>query len=60
MPQRSCPSPRYARNHNMPELCFALFVKLLGEWVASSPLARPRWSEATEVGYPSLICKRRR
>ena len=29
--------------------------RLLGEWVASSPLARPRWSEATEVGYPSLI-----
>ena len=60
MPQRSYPSPRYARNHNMSELCFALFVKLFGEWVASSPLARARWSEATEVGYPSLICKRRR
>ena len=29
--------------------------RLLGEWVASSPLARARWSEATEVGYPSLI-----
>ena len=28
---------------------------LLGEWVASSPLARATWSEATEVGYPSLI-----
>ena len=28
---------------------------LLGEWVASSPLARARWSEATEVGYRSLI-----
>ena len=27
----------------------------LGEWVASSPLARARWSEAMEVGYPSLI-----
>ena len=27
----------------------------LGEWVASCPLARARWSEATEVGYPSLI-----
>ena len=25
--------------------------QLLGEWVASSPLARARWSEATEVGY---------
>ena len=33
-----------------------LVFQLLGvEWVASSPLARARWSEATEVGYPSLI-----
>ena len=33
-----------------------LVSQLLGEWVASSPLARTRWSEATDVGYPSLIC----
>ena len=32
-----------------------LVSQLLGEWVASSPLARARWSEATEVSYPSLI-----
>ena len=32
-----------------------LVSRLLGEWVASSPLARARWSEATEVGYPSFI-----
>ena len=32
--------------------------RLLGEWVPSSPLARARWSEATEVGYPSLICNK--
>ena len=32
-----------------------LVSQLLGDWVASSPLARARWSEATEVGYPSLI-----
>ena len=32
-----------------------LVSQLLGEWVASSPLARARWCEATEVGYPSLI-----
>ena len=32
-----------------------LVSQLLGKWVASSPLARARWSEATEVGYPSLI-----
>ena len=32
-----------------------LVSRLLGEWVASSPLARARWSEATEVDYPSLI-----
>ena len=32
-----------------------LVSQLLGEWVASSPLARARWSGATEVGYPSLI-----
>ena len=32
-----------------------LVSQLLGEWVASSPLARARWSEATAVGYPSLI-----
>ena len=29
--------------------------QLLGESVASSPLARAQWSKATEVGYPSLI-----
>ena len=34
--------------------------QLLGEWVASSPLARARWSEATEVGYPSLATSKRR
>ena len=32
-----------------------LVSQLLGEWVASSPLARARWSDAMEVGYPSLI-----
>ena len=29
--------------------------QLLGEWVASSPLARARWSEAMVIGYRSLI-----
>ena len=37
-----------------------LVSQLLGEWVASSPLARARWSEATEVGYPSLICDKQK
>ena len=37
-----------------------LVSQLLGEWVASSPLARARWSEATEVGYPSLIRDRQK
>ena len=32
-----------------------LVSELVGEWVVSSPLARARWSEAMEVGYPSLI-----
>ena len=32
-----------------------LVSRLLGEWVASSPLARAQWPKATEVGYPSLI-----
>ena len=32
-----------------------LVSQLLGDWVASSPLARARWSEAMVVGYPSLI-----
>ena len=32
-----------------------LVSQLLGEWVASSPLAKTRWMEATEVGYPSFI-----
>ena len=32
-----------------------LVSQLLGEWVASCPLARARWSPATDVGYPSLI-----
>ena len=36
-----------------------LVSQLLGEWVASSPLARARWSEATDVGYPSLIRTKR-
>ena len=29
--------------------------QLLGEWVASSPLAKARWVEAMDVGYPSLV-----
>ena len=29
---------------------------LLGECVASSPLAHTLWVEATKVGYPSLVC----
>ena len=33
---------------------------LLGEWVASSPLARALWSEATEVGDPSFATSKRR
>ena len=32
-----------------------LVSQFLGEWVASSPLAKARWAEATEVGYPTLI-----
>ena len=32
-----------------------LVSQLLGEWVASSPLAKARWVEATDVGYPSLV-----
>ena len=32
-----------------------LVSQLLGEWVASSRLARARCFQATEVGYPSLI-----
>ena len=35
-------------------LCDPLVAQLLGEWVASSPLAKARWSEATEIGYPAL------
>ena len=37
-----------------------LLSQLLGEWVASSPLARAQWSEATEGGYPSLICDKQK
>ena len=29
--------------------------QFLGEWVASSPLAKPRWYEATEVAQHPLI-----
>ena len=32
-----------------------LLSQLLGEWVASSPLAKPRWYEATEVAQLPLI-----
>ena len=35
-------------------LCDPLVAQLLGEWVASSPLAKARRSEATEIGYPRL------
>ena len=31
-----------------------LVAQLLGDWVASSPLAKAQWSEATEMGYPAL------
>ena len=31
-----------------------LVAQVLGEWVASSPLAKARWSETTEMGYPAL------
>ena len=32
-----------------------LVSQLLGEWVASSPLAKARWTEATGVGYATFI-----
>ena len=32
-----------------------LVSQLLGEWVASSPLAKARWYEATEVAQLPLI-----
>ena len=32
-----------------------LVSQLLGEWVASSPLAKAGWAEDTEVGYPTLL-----
>ena len=31
-----------------------LVVQLLSEWVVSTPLAKARWSEATEKDYPTL------
>ena len=33
----------------------SLVCQLLGEWVATSPLAKARWYEATEVAQLSLI-----
>ena len=30
-------------------LCDSLVSQLLGEWVASSPLAEGRWAKATEI-----------
>ena len=33
-----------------------LVSQLLGEWVASSPLAKAQWYEATEVAQHLLIC----
>ena len=36
-----------------------LVSHFLGEWVASSPLAWARWSAATDVGSPSLICTKK-
>ena len=35
-----------------------LVSQLLGEWVASSPLAKARWYEATEVAQLPLIRKK--
>ena len=34
--------------------CYPLVAQLLAEWVASSPFAKGRWAEATEVGYPTF------
>ena len=34
----------------------SLVSGLLGERVASSPLAEARWVEASKVGCPSLVC----
>ena len=33
-----------------------LVSELLGECMASSPLAKARWVEASKVGFPSLFC----
>ena len=32
-----------------------LVSQLLGEWMALSPLAKARWVEAMDVGYPSFV-----
>ena len=32
-----------------------LVSQLLGVWVASSPLPKACWAEATELGYPALV-----
>ena len=39
-------------------LCDPLVSQLLGEWVASSPLAKARWYKATEVAQLPLIRKK--
>ena len=36
------------------DLRYPLVAQLLVEWVVSSPLAKARWLEATEIGYPAL------
>ena len=46
---------RLVRSSGAKSLRDHLVSRLLGEWLALSPLAGARWSEATEVGYPSLI-----
>ena len=39
-------------------LCNPLVSQLLDEWVASSPLAKARWYEATDVAQLRLICNK--
>ena len=48
-------SMAFVRLSRAKSLRVPLVSQLLGEWVASSPLANGRWAGATDVGYPSFI-----
>ena len=51
-------SRMFTRLSGAKSLRHPLALQILGEWVASPPLAKARWYEATEVPQVPLICNK--